>query len=88
MNGSFIVSAFATINGKKYYLGTESVLSDNYTDYNTKVLIRQVKADFRLQDFMDESLNKASFDFIVHGREESLPLMAKPVVDSKRFYRL
>lgn len=89
MEGLFIVSAFATINGRKYYLGTETVSNRSYSSSTSSdVVLKEVKADYGLLDFTDESLAKATFDFIIHGKQEHLPLPEKPVVIPKKFARI
>lgn len=89
MEGLFIVSAFATINGKKYYLGTETVSNRSYGDSTASdVVLKEVKADYGLHEFTEESLSKARFDFIVHGKQEHLPLPEKQVVMPNKFNRV
>ncbi len=89
MDGVYIVSAFATINGKKYYLGTETVSNRSYGhSTSSDVVLKEIKADYGLHDFTEESLAKARFDFIVHGKQEHLPVLEKPVVVSKKFNRV
>lgn len=90
MDGIYIVSAFATINGKKYYLGTENVSNRSYghSVSSSDVVLKEIKADYGLHDFTEESLAKARFDFIVHGKQEHLPVLEKPVIVSKKFGRV
>ncbi|UUC44851.1 hypothetical protein [Flavobacterium cerinum] len=89
MEGLFIVSAFATINGRKYYLGTETVSNRSYgSSASSDVVLKEVKADYGLLGFTDESLAKATFDFIIHGKQEHLPLPEKEVLVTKKFCRV
>ncbi len=89
MDGIYIVSAFATINGKKYYLGTETVSNRSYDNpASSDVVLKEIKADYGLHGFTEESLAKARFDFIVHGKQEHLPVLEKPVIVSKKFSRI
>jgi len=56
IRGSFLIQAFATINGEKYHLGTEAVLSRWSVKYCSNCQTHlEVKAFFPL---WDESVNK------------------------------
>ena len=78
IKGSFLVSAFANIDGKKHHIGTEAVLSR----WNTQSCANcqthlEVKAHFGLHDFDKKSLEKAEYDIVLIGRDGHLNDQAK-----------
>lgn len=88
MKGSFMVSAFATIDGEKYYLGTESVLSRWNTQYCANCQTHlEVKAFFDLESLPEEVVDKATFDVEISGREENQVLL-KSKAEAKNLFHL
>jgi tyrosinase len=89
IGGSFIIAAYATINGKEYYLGHRSVLSRwSVTGCANCMTHLEVKAFFDL-DFLDELQIKdsdVSYRVEVIGREHSKDTL-NALVD-KKLYRL
>jgi tyrosinase len=87
MKGSFLVSAFATIEGEKYFLGTESVLSRWNTQYCANCQTHlEVKAFFDLETLPKEIVDKATFDVEIKGREENLPRLKAMAATKKLFH--
>ena len=71
MRGSFLVNAFAEIDGEKFYLGTESVLSRwNVTHCANCQTHMEVKAFFGLDALPKEILSKATFDVEIQDRSD------------------
>lgn len=75
IRGSFLVSAFATIDGKKQHLGTEAILSRWSSQYCANCQTHlEVKAFFKLPVLKETSKNtlKASLNSVeieIHGRD-------------------
>lgn len=78
IKGSFLISAFATIDGKKQHLGTEAVLSRWNSQYCANCQTHlEVKAFFKLPVLKETSKNrlKASVNSVeieIHGRDGML----------------
>jgi tyrosinase len=88
MKGSFLVSAFVTVDGKRYYLGTESVLSRWNTAFCANCQTHlEVKAFFDLESFPEELLNKATFDVEIKGRDQNTQML-KNMSSTKKLYHL
>ncbi len=73
IRGSFLVSAFANINGERHHIGTEAVLSR----WNTQSCANcqthlEVKAHFGLHDFNEKAISNASYDIEIKGRDGNL----------------
>jgi tyrosinase len=70
IRGSFLVSAFANIDGKRYHVGTESVLSrwsvQGCANCQTHL---EVKAFIGLHSFQEESLTNANYEVEVRTRD-------------------
>ncbi|HLI57779.1 MAG TPA: tyrosinase family protein [Actinomycetota bacterium] len=70
IRGSFLISAFATIGGTRYHVGSESVLSrwsvQGCANCQTHL---EVKAYIGLHDFDEETLAGAAFDVEVRTRD-------------------
>ncbi|SMC27427.1 tyrosinase [Andreprevotia lacus DSM 23236] len=73
IRGSFLISAFANIDGKRYHLGTEAVLSrwaiQGCANCQTHL---EVKAAFPLHGLRAQALATADFEVEVHTRDGQL----------------
>jgi len=70
IRGSFLVSAYAHIGGKKYLLGSEAVLSRWSVQYCANCQTHlEVKAFFSLRDFSIKSLEPARYEIEIHTRD-------------------
>ncbi|MGH6672287.1 MAG: tyrosinase family protein [Xanthobacteraceae bacterium] len=80
VRGSFMISAFATIGGKKHHLGTEAVLSRWHVDgcANCQTHL-EAKAFIGLHGFSESSLQGAHFDVEVHTRDGLLTQPRAPL---------
>jgi tyrosinase len=69
IRGSFIIAAFIVIDGKKYHIGTEAILSRWNTEY-CKNCQRHIEANafFNLHGIPDSVLAKASYEILIYGR--------------------
>jgi len=99
IRGSFLVSVFGNIGGKKVHLGTEAVLSrwsvQYCANYQTHL---EVKAFVGLHAFQDELLDSASYEVESRTRDGVLtesPSQAPPVTGlaamaaaGKRLFRI
>jgi tyrosinase len=85
INGSFLVSSFATINGEKYYLGSHSVLSrwavKGCANCQTHL---EVKAHFSLQHLPENVVENADFHIEIAGREHS-NVRLQAVLNDKKY---
>lgn len=78
IRGSFVISAFVKVNEKKYYLGSEAILSRwNVTGCRNCQTHLEAKAFFDLEPIHEETLTKAmlrthnmEFSVEVHGKED------------------
>lgn len=78
INGSFVLSAFATIDGTRYFIGSEPVLSRwKVTACKNCMTNLEVTATFSLSDFTDDQLSRAIFDVQINGRKHNDAEFAK-----------
>ena len=91
IKGSFLISAFANIDGKKYHVGTEAVLSRwsvrGCANCQTHL---EVKAFVGLHGFREEMLANATYEVQVRTRDGLLDqpkavASALPIVEKKLF---
>jgi tyrosinase len=70
IRGSFLVSAFAIIDGQRHHIGTEAVLSRWSIKYcaNCQTHV-EVKAFFGLEGFEEERLADAHYEIEIKGRD-------------------
>jgi tyrosinase len=74
IRGSFLVSAYATIGGKKYHLGTEAVLSRwNVQGCANCQTHLETKAFIGLHGFQENTLTAAAFEVEIRTRDGVLP---------------
>jgi tyrosinase len=72
INGSFVLSAFATIDGNRYFIGSEPVLSRwKVTACKNCMTNLEVTATFSLADFTEDEINRAIFDVQINGRKHN-----------------
>jgi tyrosinase len=99
IRGSFLVSVFGNIGGKKVHLGTEAVLSRWSVQYCANCQTHlEVKAFVSLHAFQDESLDSASYEVEIRTRDGVLtesPSQAPPATGlaavaaaGKRLFRI
>ena len=99
IRGSFLVSVFGNIGGKKVLLETEAVLSRWSVKYCANCQTHlEVKAFAKLGAFKDEQLASASYDVELHTRDGiltqsasgALPVsgLAKVAAPSKKLFRI
>jgi tyrosinase len=70
IRGSFLVSAYANIGGKKYHVGTEAVLSRWSVQYCANCQTHlEVKAFIGLHGFREESLKNAEYEIEIRTRD-------------------
>ncbi len=70
IRGSFLVSAFANIGGKKYHLGTEAVLSRWNVQYCVNCQTHlEVKAFIGLHGFREELIEDTEYEIEIHTRD-------------------
>jgi len=78
INGSFVLSAFATIDGNRYFIGSEPVLSRwKVTACKNCMTNLEVTATFSLADFTDDQISRAIFDVQINGRKHNDAEFAK-----------
>ena len=91
IRGSFLVSAYANIGGKKYHVGTEAVLSrwsvQGCANCQTHL---EAKAFIGLQGFRAESLESAEYEIEIRTRDGLLSqpqalATALPTIEKKLF---
>ena len=71
VRGSFVISAYITVNGKRELLGHHSVLSRKNVKGCANCLTHlEVNASFRLNQYTDDELKGATFDVEIHGKEK------------------
>lgn len=91
IRGSFMVSAFVTIDGVKQHLGTEAVLSRWNVKYCANCQTHlEVKAHFGLHQLNKDALGKASYSIEIHGRDgEVTPTtQARFLSNGKQLYKM
>lgn len=72
INGSFVVVAWATINGTKYLVGTHAVLSRwRVTACRNCMTHLEVSATFSLSQFTNEEIAQAVFEIKIVGRKHN-----------------
>lgn len=72
INGSFVVKAYATVNGTKYLVGTQSVLSRwKVTACRNCMMHLEVSATFSLSQFTEEEINEAIFEIKIVGKKHN-----------------
>lgn len=70
IRGSFLVSAFANIDGKRHHIGTEAVLSRWSSKYCVNCQTHlEVKAFFGLDGFDENKLASAEYEIEIKGRD-------------------
>ncbi|MEH2022955.1 tyrosinase family protein [Nostoc sp.] len=70
IRGSFLVSAYVNIGGKKYHVGTEAVLSRWSVQYCANCQTHlEVKAFIGLHGFREESLDNAKYEIEIRTRD-------------------
>ncbi len=78
INGSFVVLAYATINGNRYYLGSHAVLSRWRVVACKNCMINlEVTAIFSLYRFSESELQHAIYDVQIQGRSGNATEFAK-----------
>lgn len=78
INGSFVLSAFATIDGNRYFIGSEPVLSRwKVTACKNCMTNLEVTATFSLSDFTEDEIARAIFDVQINGRKHNDAEFAK-----------
>lgn len=89
MKGSFIVAAYANIEGKRYYLGAESVLSRWNTAFCANCQTHlEVKASYDLTSFSEKQISESSIDVEIIGREQNNLLFARAAETGKKLYQI
>lgn len=93
IRGSFLVSAYANIGGKKYHVGTEAVLSRWNVQYCANCQTHlEVKAFVSLHEFQEESIQNASYEVEIRTRDGLLnqPMAAAAALPTfqKKLFRL
>ena len=69
INGSFVVMAYATIEGIKYLVGAQPVLSRwRVSACRNCMMHLEVSCDFSLSEFTEEQINEAIFEVRLVGR--------------------
>ena len=69
INGSFVVMAYATIDGVKYLVGAEPILSRwKVTACRNCMMHLDVTCDFSLSQFTDQQIDEAVFEVKLVGR--------------------
>jgi tyrosinase len=72
INGSFVIMAYATVNGIKYLVGTQAVLSRwKVTACRNCMTHLEVSATFSLAPFTEEEVNAAVFEIKLVGRKHN-----------------
>jgi len=78
INGSFVLSVFATIDGNRYFIGSEPVLSRwKVTACKNCMTNLEVTATISLADFTDDQIGRAIFDVQINGRKHNETEFAK-----------
>ena len=78
INGSFVLTAYATIKGERYFIGTESVLSRwKVVACRNCMTHLEVTAIFSLHQFSKEDLLFAIFEIQINGRKSNEAEFAK-----------
>jgi tyrosinase len=91
IRGSFLVSAYANIGGKKYHVGTEAVLSRWSVQFCANCQTHlEVKAFIGLRGLKEESVAQAQYEIEVRTRDGVISqpkalASALPVVEKKLF---
>ncbi|WAC02253.1 tyrosinase family protein [Lacinutrix neustonica] len=93
IRGSFLISAFATINGEKHHIGTEAVLSRwNSTSCANCQTHLEVKAHFPLHDLAENTADKAAYEVVIIGRDGNLneqnQLKASKAAEPKKLFHM
>ncbi|MDF3835094.1 tyrosinase family protein [Cupriavidus basilensis] len=93
IRGSFLVTAYATIDGKRYPVGTEAVLSRWSVQYCANCQTHlEVRAFFPLHGFRAESVQAASFEVEIRTRDGVLrqgqPLAAAATAGGRNLFRV
>ena len=69
INGSFVIMAYATINGSRHLVGTQAVLSRwKVTACRNCMTHLEVSCTFSLSQFTEEEVNAAIFEIKIVGR--------------------
>jgi tyrosinase len=69
INGSFVIMAYATVNGVKYLVGTQAVLSRwKVTACRNCMTHLEVSCTFSLAQFTEDEVNAAIFEIKIVGR--------------------
>lgn len=72
INGSFVIMAYATINGIKYLVGTQAVLSRwKVTACRNCMMHLEVSCTFSLSQFTEAQINAAIFEIKLVGRKHN-----------------
>lgn len=96
IRGSFLVNAFANINGERHHLGTEAILSRWNTKYCANCQTHlEVKAHFGLHEFEKDTLEKANYEVEISGRNDdnqtknrTMKLSKEGSTDSNALFRV
>jgi tyrosinase len=85
IRGSFLISVFATINGKRYHIGTEGVLSRwNVQGCANCQTHLEAQAFFGLHGHKATSLENADFEVEVRGRDGLIASSHKTTLANKQ----
>lgn len=91
IRGSFLISAFANVGGKRHHIGTEAVLSrwsvQGCANCQTHL---EAQAHFGLSAFTDEDLKHANYEIEIRTRDAMLKQdnPATPALLQKKLYRV
>ncbi len=78
INGSFVITAYATVQGERYFLGSESILSRwKVVACRNCMTHLEVSATFSLHQFSEEELTDALFEININGRKSNDAEFAK-----------
>jgi tyrosinase len=78
INGSFVITAHATINGARYFVGSEAILSRwKVAACKNCMTHLEVSATFSLSQFSEQELSNAIFDVQINGRKSNDAEFAK-----------
>ncbi|MBD2436346.1 tyrosinase family protein [Nostoc sp. FACHB-110] len=89
IRGSFLVSAYVNIGGKKYHVGTEAVLSRWSVQYCANCQTHlEVKSFIGLHKFREDSLNNAEYEIEIRTRDGLLNQHQALSTSGKKLFRL
>jgi len=72
INGSFVIMAYATVDGVKYLVGTQSVLSRwRVTACKNCMMNLEVSATFSLSQFTEAEISRAVFEINISGKKHN-----------------